>query len=358
MKIIHVSDYGETRPNGIYSSVHALAQEQRRLGHHVIECTVWNTLVVDDKNVFYTGKKKQFVSIVDAHQPDIVVFNGLYPKQQISFSHYIRRKKIPYILVFHGGASFDNAKKHWFRKIVANILFWYRIIYKAEKVIYLNENELSKSVFKKTNSHYAIIPNGTVCKEVLKKHKSDGLMNISFISRLDYFGKGIDILIRAIQILKEQGWNNKLHFSFYGTSEDDTDKKICALGDIVSCHGFVTGKEKEEAYKHSDLFILPSRSEGMPMCVLEALSYGVPCLLTRQTNMVDIVVKNNCGWEISLSSENIAEMITIVYDEVMNKKGEYFERCRGLAKQYSWESVAVRFLKLYDNVVISYYGKR
>ena len=48
-----------------------------------------------------------------------------------------------------------------------------------------------------------------------------------------------------------------------------------------------------------DALIQPSRSEGMPNTVLEAMSVGLPVFATKYTNVTKILNKNRCGWEIS-----------------------------------------------------------
>ena len=58
-----------------------------------------------------------------------------------------------------------------------------------------------------------------------------------------------------------------------------------------------------------DMLIQPSRSEGMPNTVLEAMSIGLPILATKHTNIVDILKKNRCGWEINHKKNNISNFL-------------------------------------------------
>ena len=58
----------------------------------------------------------------------------------------------------------------------------------------------------------------------------------------------------------------------------------------------IAGKAKEELLLNTDLFIMTSRLEGHPMGLIEALAYGVPCLVSRGTNMYDEVLSSNAGW--------------------------------------------------------------
>ena len=64
----------------------------------------------------------------------------------------------------------------------------------------------------------------------------------------------------------------------------------------VTLHDPVYGDAKCKVLSDADLFCLTSRFEGHPIAVLEALSYGLPCLLTPGTNMAREVSVGKAGW--------------------------------------------------------------
>lgn len=355
MRILHISDYGKSKLNGIYSAVSRLAEEQRKLGVVVKEGMVFpHTNIIDNSTKYEVRSLSQFKQLVKVFSPDIIILNGLYPYQQIPFSWYAKKKAIPYIIVYHGGASEDNAKKGFLKKKIANILFWNRIIRNAQKVVYLNQNEYNKSVFRHINDNYSIIPNGTDIPKALSYKRNSEIVNISFVSRMDYKGKGLDVLFDAIEILRNEGWSDNIKFSFYGGRYDDTPDMIASFGDIAHYYGFVSGEEKNKAYRLSDLFILPSRSEGMPMCVLEALAFGVPCILTPQTNMSEEVVSGGCGWKTDLSADGIVHCIKKAYEDFLKSPQKYFDNCRKLAYNFCWEKIAYDSIEMYDEVIKKY----
>ena len=255
-------------------------------------------------------------------------------------------------MVFHGGASRDNAKKGWLKKKVANLLLFNWFIHKAKAVVYLSENEYKKSVFKRTNKNYTILPNGVnVPNEVLPSRVVLEKMNITFLSRIDYYGKGIDVLLEAVKKLQCEGWKDKLEFNFYGNKYDDTYKLLLEYGDFVKYHGFVAGNEKAEVLKKASINILPSRSEGMPMTILEALSYGCPCMVTPMTNMAELIKENHCGWVIDLTAESITKTIKKAYEELSVNPDKYVEKCRKTAEKYSWDNVAKKTIMFYQEIV-------
>lgn len=349
MKILHIAYFGRSgKLNGIYEAVTCLAKAQVKLGNDVKIAITTKHSIADEQHIYYTPNTKAFKKLIKSYRPNIVVFNSLYEIQQITFSHILRNMSIPYILVFHGGASRDNARKGWLKKKIANILLFDWFIHKAKAVVYLSENEYNKSIFKKINRAYTILPNGVNVPEDISNHVVSGKMNITFLSRIDYYGKGIDILLEAVKKLQSEGWEDKIEFNFYGNKYDDAYKLLLRYGDFVKYHGFVSGKEKAEVLKKASINILPSRSEGMPMTILEALSYGCPCMVTPMTNMAEMIMENHCGWVIELTVDSIVETIKKAYKELSENPNKYFEDCRNTAKKYSWDNVAKESIVFYQ----------
>lgn len=352
MKILHVAYFGmDGKLNGVSEAVMKLARAQKEYVPEVRICITTRHSIIDEKFIHYTPSLNDFKRVVESFNPDIVSFHSLYEFQQITFSHYLRTHNTPYVLVFHGGASSDNAKKNWFKKKVANLIFWDYFIHKAKRVIYLSRTEESKSVFRRINKYSVIIGNGTEYPTDLSCPPIHEQINIAFIGRLDYWGKGLDLLFAAIKELQEEGWENRLHFTFYGAQYDDTPEKIKALEPMAHWLGFVSGKEKENAYQNSDILILPSRSEGMPMCVLEALSYGVPCMVTPETNMADVIESGHCGWVINLDVNNIVDTIKSAYSDIMHNKAKLFDNSRKVSEAYSWPNLAKLAIETYKEVL-------
>ena len=352
MKILHIAYFGrEGKLNGIYEAVTCLANAQMKLRHEVKIAITTMQSVVDEQFIYYTPTTKEFKQLIKYYRPDIVVFNSLYEIQQITFSYILRKQNIPYILVFHGGASKDNAKKGWLKKKIANLLFFDWFIHKAEAVVYLSETEQRKSVFKRINKNYVILPNGVNFPKDVTEHTPSKKINIMFLSRIDYYGKGIDVLLEAIKILQRDGWEDRIEFNFYGNKYDDSYKLLLEYGDFVKYHGFVSGKEKAKALKLASLNILPSRSEGMPMTILEALSYGCPCMVTPMTNMAELIKDSHCGWVIDLTADSIVNTIKKAYGELTENPNKYYSNCRNTALRYSWDNVAKESLAFYTKII-------
>jgi len=290
MIILHVAPIGHAA-EGIGTVLKVLTVEQRKLGHDVIVVSKYVNTEYHDSDIVTIKEKKAFKDFVIERKPDIVVFHSIYEKEFISFSKVLLNLHIPYLVQMHGGLSYEHYKKNRLKKWIANSLVWNCFFKKASCILYLNQAEYDNCIVKTLNHQHAIIPNGcNVPKTSPNEEKVVDIVDVVFIGRIIITHKGLDVLISAIKKLKEKGVNN-VRFSFYG-NEIDPDVPIFKemldeVKDYAVFYGSIWGAEKVERLQKSDIFILTSRYEGMPMGILEALSYGIPCLVTPGTNMSD-----------------------------------------------------------------------
>lgn len=352
MRIVHVAYFGRYgKITGIVEAVTAMTECQRKLGHYVRTYIPFEHPLQDEKKVFYIHSYRYLVHEIRLFKPDIVVFDGFYDKYQIRLSFLLKLLSVPYIIVFHGGASPDNARKNWIKKKVANMLFFNRFVRWANRVVYLSENERSRSIFLKINKYSSILPNGVKIDNDISYKGYSGKLKVLFLSRLDWKGKGLDVLCDAIRMLYDEGYSNKVEFLFFGTKESVDCDKLFAFGDMTKYGGYVSGLDKKAAFKTSDVFILPSRSEGMPVAVLEALSFGMPCIVTPETNMASLIEDNDCGWVVYLSAKDIFNTIIKVIDTFPYKGQRYFNNCIKTATRFDWDSLAEESIEIYKRAI-------
>lgn len=89
----------------------------------------------------------------------------------------------------------------------------------------------------------------------------------------------------------------------------------------------------------------------MPMGVLEALSHGVPCLLTPGTNMSLDVQNAQAGWETQCDAYIIANDILHAISDLRKDSMSYFQAAYNLSKKYNWEVIAKLSLEIIFSVV-------
>ena len=74
---------------------------------------------------------------------------------------------------------------------------------------------------------------------------------------------------------------------------------------MLSYQGPVFGQDKWRELSKFDILIQPSRSEGMPLTVIEAMSIGIPCIVSKETNMGEIINEAKCGWVINATVDDL-----------------------------------------------------
>ena len=105
--------------------------------------------------------------------------------------------------------------------------------------------------------------------------------------------KGLQYLIPAWKKVVEQTRTNKKLVIAGGPSHsEEYYNEICEMvkrDDSILMTGFVQGQELQELYSNAYLYVLPSDIEGMPMSLLEALSYGNVCLVSDIPENTEVI---------------------------------------------------------------------
>lgn len=340
MNIIHFYPLSN-RPNGIKTVLEELSRWQKIAGNIV---TIYSIRSGNEYECVNTPQK--FINEIEKKSPDIVVFHSLYFPIYIPFAFILRCKKIPYLIELHGALSEQNYKKNYFKKKLSNILCFNKFLKGANSIIYLNENEYKKSIVKNINPQCTIIPNG--CNNVINLNprniQNERPISIVYLGRIAKIHKGLDLLLQAITYLRNNEMQNKVRFEFYGNGHKQEIEwfveQISTLSDIAQFKGVVMGDSKDRVLREADLFILTSRYEGMPMGVLEALSYGLPCILTYETNMAEEISKAKAGWITSLNPEDIAKTIMAAVEETHNEYPILRNNALNLSRKYNWLTIA------------------
>lgn len=350
IKILHIAPIGK-QAEGIGTVLKRLTHEQIKLGCDVRIVSKYQNDVYDDFEFITIKTPKAFLQYIVSYEPNIVVFHSMYEMEYIGFSKILKKRNIPYLVQMHGALSVENYKKGYIKKWIANKIWFNKFLKDSRCIIYLNKAEYDNCVVNCINSNYAILPNGCdlkLCDCGIRE--INNIIDIIYIGRINIIHKGLDVLVKAIQLLKNDGFLN-VHFSFYGNVNDpDVDEfkeLIKPLNGYADFYGGIYGEAKEQRLKKCDIFILTSRYEGMPMGVLEALSYGIPCILTPGTNMSDIVMSYNAGWTADFTAESISNKIREACSRLRIEALKYRKNAFAISKQFAWDAIAKEAVSVY-----------
>ena len=276
-------------------------------------------------------------------RPDIVVFHEAYRLDYLKIYPQLIKKRIPYVIIPHGELAREAQKKKWLKKKVANILLFNRFINNAVGIQYLSKKELDSSHF---GNHKFIGTNGVRIPEITKEVFCNKQVRFVYIGRLEVAIKGLDLMLDAVKMCADVFKQNKCTLDIYGPDLNGryaevesiiTDRNI---GDIVTLHHEIQGKEKEKVLLNSDVFIQTSRTEGMPLGILEAMSYGLPCLVTEGTTLDNFIKEQNAGWTCSTDAKHIAQAMVMA----ISQKDEFTNISQNariaVSEHFSWDVIS------------------
>jgi glycosyltransferase involved in cell wall biosynthesis len=102
-------------------------------------------------------------------------------------------------------------------------------------------------------------------------------------------------VIDAVALLKDRGLN--VFVSFAGKDYDDGVRQLKeyakgkGVEDRVTFAGFLTRVELETYLANSDIYVMPTKAEGLPRVIIEAMAKGLPCLTTDVSGNSELIDK-------------------------------------------------------------------
>ena len=170
-----------------------------------------------------------------------------------------------------------------------------KVVDKSDVIIALSQywKEYFKNEF--PTKRVEIIKN-VISAPVVHKQQT-GYFTLLFLGLLGK-NKGIYDLLECIRDHKVE-FQGKLKLYIGGNGEIEHVKQLIkeyGIADIVIFEGWVSGDKKIELLNKSDAYILPSYKEGLPISILEAMSYGMPIISTPVGGIPEIVSNGENGY--------------------------------------------------------------
>lgn len=200
--------------------------------------------------------------------------------------------------------------------------------------------------FLKANKHTKILVVPNILKPTNNIHSDLNNKNIISISRL-HKGKKIDELINIFSQLKDK--DTKLYIIGDGEEKENLKNLVLDLNlqDRVIMTGYLNKDEQLEYLKNSSVYAMTSISEGLPMVLLEAMSFGIPCIAYKtDSGVADIIENNKNGFVIENRNINeYIEKLNLLLTDVKLKENMSKE-CIKTCKKYSENEI----IKIWENV--------
>ena len=204
---------------------------------------------------------------------------------------------------------------------------------------------------KEYNRKTVFIPNGVSKPEIekpdiiKKKYKLSKNDYILFLGRM-VPEKGVHYIIEAYNNVTI---NKKLVIAGGSSDTDEYYKELKQLAKDnknIIFTGFVQGKELDELYSNAYIYTLPSDLEGMPLSLLEAMSYGNCCLTSDIAECATVIEDKG----VTFKKSNVKDLTKVLQDLCDNtKKVEKYkkESQEYILNKYNWDDVVSKSLELY-----------
>jgi glycosyltransferase involved in cell wall biosynthesis len=230
---------------------------------------------------FWTAKRRGEVDVLH-----INLAAGGSAFRKAFLARVARRLEVPYVVHLHGSRfhQFWSSAGPYFRKQVN------RMFAESAAIIVLGSywSKLVKDHVLEVENKIVVLPNATAPIRVARTSTTDGRARISFLGELGQ-RKGTPQLVEALgRLAGRQDWTATIA----GNGQvPETIARIVQLGieDRVKVPGWLDSSATNNVLRETDIFVLPSFAENLPMSILEAFAFGIAVIATPVGAVPDVI---------------------------------------------------------------------
>lgn len=291
---------------------------------------------------------------------DVVHLNNNFSYMNSILYHVARWRHIPFVFSAHGSltARFRNVlpKKAYNRLVTSSILRH------AGGLIALNEHERQQYLDMGADPlRVEVIPLG-ICTDDFQAPSADSSLAaygvteedsvLTFVGRLHPI-KGLEYAIEAVDRLVRSGHRVKFLIVGHRAGCYEQLRRIVDnlnLNRHVIFTGPLYGLDKTDVLHHSDVFVLPSRSDMFPTATLEAGCCGLPLVLSEGVMLCE-QIKREAAVVSALNAESLAEAIGMLLKDETSRQ-QLGARARDIVStHYTIEAMSRKTIQLYESII-------
>lgn len=274
---------------------------------------------------------------------------GSFYRKYVYFlvSRYLFRKRVVYHI--HGGGfkDFYHDASGVVKKMIRHFMGT------ADAVICVSESWRRCYVEHFHPKHIVAIPN--MIEKITTRHYAERQEKVIFL----FLGKimsakGVyDLLDVAADLQLTHAGKFEIWIGGNGEvqqlQQQVAEKKLEAA---VQYEGWVSGEEKDAIFRKADVFVLPSYHEGLPVSILEAMSYGMPVIATKVGGIPEVVSEGESGLLIDAGDKDALKksMLRFINDHrLIRRMGNISQNI--IRKGYVAEAVILQLEEVYHHVL-------
>lgn len=257
------------------------------------------------------------------------------------------------VVVTHHGEDYNREKWGWAARMVLRTGEAVGMRYASKRIA------VSRSIGDLITSKYGkpceVVPNGVVFSDL--PQQSEQVVGLGLepgryvltVGRLVPEKRQLDLL-RAFLATAMPGWKLAIVGKIDHQNEyaDQLVREAAGHQNVVMA-GFQTGDGLRQLYAHAALFVLPSSHEGLPIVLLEALSYGLPVLVSDIAPNLEVVGDPEHIFHVGDCEELGAKLLVLTKTRLSESEREIVRR--ESASRYDWSDIASRTSDIYDDLL-------
>ncbi len=230
-----------------------------------------------------------------------------------------------------------------------------RNVAKATAALYVTENTLQQK-YPVAKAAYQTVASNVKIQDVLiktkpKEHAKKEQYTLISVGSLEQMYKAPDIVLRAIKTLSNEGVLCNLVWlgdGIYKAQMQNLAKEL-GVSDYVDFKGNVGVNEVREHLLAADIFVLVSRTEGLPRAVIEAMAVGLPCVGTKVGGIPELLEK-----EALIPKNNSKALVEKIKDLILEPTFYNQQSTRNLLEAAKYkESILTEKRTAFYNYLIS-----
>jgi len=277
--------------------------------------------------------------------PDILHIHAIGPSLLIPFAKLLGLK----VVMTNHGPDYDRQKWGKLAKQVLHLGERLGTNF-ADKIIVISNT--IKTILEKKYNRLDLVQIHNGVNFPLKTSSTDyitslGLIKNEYIIAVGRFvpEKGFHDLIQAY--LNVPHINHKL--VLVGDADHDTEyskwlKKTATQNNIILT-GFIKGKELNEIFSHSKLFVMPSYHEGLPLALLEAMSFNLNLLVSDIPANVELNLNSDNYFNVG----NVKQLSTML-DRKLRQQANGYDYSNTINAKYNWDKITIETLNCYKTL--------
>jgi glycosyltransferase involved in cell wall biosynthesis len=254
----------------------------------------------------------------------------------------------PYIVCLRGGdvpgfRPYDFGRVHkWLGPLL-------RLVWKRAHAVVANSQGLKDlGLAFESKVPIQVIHNGVDLDRFQNKGRSWQPAHMLFVGRLVY-QKGLDLLLSALGDLKDLPWQLSVVGDGPRLGWLKTRAEELGLRDRIVFEGWQAREDLPQLFQRANLFVYPTRHEGMPNALLESMASALPAVATRIAGNEELVVDGETGLLIPPDDSDALKTALHTLISAADLREKMGEAARQRASDnYAWQGVAERYLELIE----------